>query len=96
MDPSAGFLSTVLKPRIPAACARASIINFELEAKMKQVLFGNLVRSVDRFGYQVEMHFEGQAQYKTVFGGVVTLVIYVMITINAFNICTDFVLNDNR
>ncbi len=42
------------------------------------------------------MHFEGSSQFRTLFGAFITLIVYVLILINALNIVTDFVNQDNQ
>lgn len=52
-------------------------------------------KKLDRFGYEVEMHFEGSSSFKTIFGALVSLIVYILILINALNITADFFNNGN-
>ncbi len=63
---------------------------------MAPTSFARLFKKLDRFGYKAEMHFEGKAQYRTIFGAFVTLFVYVLILINALNIVSDFVNQANQ
>lgn len=51
---------------------------------------------LDKFGYEVEMHYQGNSVYKTLFGSLVSVLTYVLILINALGICSDFINNDNQ
>ena len=42
------------------------------------------------------MHYEGSSRYTTGFGGFITIVYYVLCAVNAVNICTDFMNNENQ
>ena len=57
--------------------------------------FQKVLRSADKFGHKIEMHYEGSTRYTTGFGGFITIVYYILIAINAVNICTDFLNNEN-
>ena len=63
---------------------------------MAPVSFTSLFKKLDRFGYEVEMHFEGSSQFRTLFGASITLFVYVLILINALNIVSDFVNHANQ
>ena len=57
--------------------------------------FTNLFKKLDRFGHKFEMHFEGRSQFQTLCGASVSLLVYVLILINALNIFSDFVNHEN-
>ena len=52
--------------------------------------------SLDKFGYQMEMHYQGASVYKTLFGSLVSVLTYILILINALSISSDFISNDNQ
>ena len=52
-------------------------------------LCGLLVR-LDIFGHNVGVHYKGEDAYKTKFGGLLTLVTYVLVIIQTLNLFTDF------
>ena len=49
---------------------------------------------LDKFGYEVEMHYQGNSIYKTMFGTLVSVLTYVLILINALGVFSDFINND--
>ena len=49
---------------------------------------------LDKFGYEVEMHYQGNSVYKTLFGTLVSVLTYVLILINALSVFSDFISND--
>ena len=49
------------------------------------------VRGLDRFGYRLDMHYQGSPVYNTFFGSLVTVLTYILILINALSISSDFV-----
>ena len=55
----------------------------------------SLLQQIDRFGHKVSLHYQGDSDFKTVFGALVTVMVYTLIMINAVTICLDYVNNDN-
>ena len=62
---------------------------------MAKLRIKGLFKKLDRFGYEVEMHFKGSSTFKTLFGAMVSLIVYALILINAANIAIDFFDNGN-
>ena len=58
--------------------------------------FVNFIKRLDRFGKSPELHFEGQSSFQTVFGAIVTILVYSLILVNTLNIVMDFINNDNQ
>lgn len=52
--------------------------------------------SLDKFGYQMEMHYQGTSVYRTLFGSLVSTLTYILILINALSISRDFISNENQ
>ena len=50
---------------------------------------------LDRFGYEVEMHYKGSPMYRTYFGSLITVLTYTLILINSLSIFSDFITNEN-
>ena len=50
---------------------------------------------LDRFGYEVEMHYNGSSMYRTYFGSFITVLTYTLILINSLSIFGDFITNEN-
>ena len=51
----------------------------------------SLLASLDIYGHQVGVHYKGEDAYKTKFGGLLTLITYVLVFIQTLNLITDFV-----
>ena len=51
---------------------------------------------LDRFGYEVEMHYQGSSTYRTLIGAIVTVCSYSLILINSLSIFGDFISNGNQ
>ena len=50
------------------------------------------LRGQDIYGHKIGVHYDGESEYKTRFGGLVTLATYVFVMINTFNlVMVDFV-----
>lgn len=54
------------------------------------------IHKLDRFGYEVEMHYKGSSTHRTLFGALVSVMTYTLIIINAASICGDFFNNENQ
>ena len=53
---------------------------------------GKFLRGQDIYGHAIGVHYNGETEFKTRFGGVVTVATYVLVLIYAFNLVTvDFV-----
>ena len=53
---------------------------------------GKFLSGQDIYGHKIGVHYDGESEYKTRFGGLVTLATYVFVIINTFNLVTvDFV-----
>ena len=57
--------------------------------------FVSLLSRLDRFGHKMEMHYEGRTEYNTGFGGCLSIIVYVLILVNAINIGSDFIYDEN-
>ena len=66
------------------------------EPDSNMLAFADSLRRFDRFGYEIEMHFNGSNSYKTMWGACVTIVLYTLIVINFFSVASDFVYNKNQ
>ena len=50
---------------------------------------------LDRFGYEVEMHYQGGSVYNTLFGALISVVAYSLILVNAVSVFGDYINNEN-
>ena len=50
----------------------------------------SLLLRLDIFGHKVGVHCRGENAYKTKFGGLLSLATYVLVTIQTYNLFTDF------
>ena len=57
---------------------------------------GKLFTGLDMYGHKIGVNYEGSDHFRTKLGAVVTLITYVLILINALNIGTQFVNDDNQ
>ena len=48
---------------------------------------------MDRFGHLMQMHYEGESTFNTVYGAIITIAVYALILVNTLNIGTDFIRN---
>ena len=48
------------------------------------------------FGHRIQMHYKGNPEFSTGFGGFVSLLAYVLIIINSIQVISDFVNNENQ
>ena len=62
---------------------------------MKYWLSGKLAQA-DKFGRSYDLHYKGDTFYKTSFGGCITIIIYVLVAINAVKIFSDFINDENE
>ena len=55
-----------------------------------------LLLQTDRFGYEVEMHYQGSSSFKTYFGAVISCIFYVLICVNSLNLLDDYFNSGNQ
>ena len=55
-----------------------------------------LLLKTDRFGYEVEMHYQGSSSFKTYFGAIITCIFYIMVLVNSLNLLTDYFNSGNQ
>ena len=53
--------------------------------------FSSLLVGLDIYGHQVGVHYKGDDAYRTKFGGMLSLITYVLVFIQTLNLITDFV-----
>ena len=58
--------------------------------------FVRYLTRADRFGHRPELHYAGDTQFRTALGGCASLILYVLMLINTFNIVSDFINDDNQ
>ena len=55
-----------------------------------------MLLQTDRFGYEVEMHYQGSSSFKTYFGAVISCIFYVLIFVNSLNLLDDYFNSGNQ
>ena len=58
--------------------------------------FVRYLTSADRFGHKPELHYAGSTKFRTALGGCASVILYVLVLINAFNIVSDFINDENQ
>ena len=58
--------------------------------------FSSLLLNTDRFGYEVEMHYQGSSSFKTYFGAVISCIFYILVFSNSINLVFDYLNSGNQ
>ena len=58
--------------------------------------FSQILLNTDRFGYDVEMNYQGSSSFKTYFGAVITCIFYTLVLFNSLNLLTDYFNSGNQ
>ena len=58
--------------------------------------FMSYLTKADGFGHKFELHYKGSTQFQTAIGGCATIILYILVSINAINILSDFINDENQ
>ena len=50
----------------------------------------SLLQRLDIFGHRIGVHYRGEDTYKTIFGGLLTLATYILVSLHTFNLVSSF------